>query len=159
MSPLQRGLPWPVCLLFPGGSEVLPAMRATWVWSLGRENPLEKEMATHSSTLALKIPWTEEPGRLPSIGSQRVKHDWVTSLSLSHTIRAKYTFFSVNVNLPGKEHVTVHNKSLNKFKMIVKYKIHSPTTTELEAIKEFWETSKHLETNSNTCHRWNHKYN
>ena len=44
--------------------------------------PLEKEMATHSSTLAWKIPWTEEPGRLQSLGSQRVGHDWATSLSL-----------------------------------------------------------------------------
>ena len=53
----------------------LPAMRETWVRSLGREDPLEKEMATHSSTLAWKIPWTEEPGRLQSIRSQRVGHD------------------------------------------------------------------------------------
>ena len=49
---------------------------------LGWENPLEKEMATHSSTLAWKIPWTEEPGRLQSMGSQRVGHDWVTSFSV-----------------------------------------------------------------------------
>ena len=47
----------------------LPAMRETWVQSLGREDPLEKEMATYSSTLAWKIPWTEEPGRLQSMGS------------------------------------------------------------------------------------------
>ena len=47
---------------------------------LGWENPLEKEMATHSSTLAWKIPWTEECGRLQSMGSQRVRHDWATSL-------------------------------------------------------------------------------
>ena len=53
----------------------LPAMRETWVQSLGREDPLEKEMATHSSTLAWKIPWTEEPGRLRSMGSQRVGHN------------------------------------------------------------------------------------
>ena len=58
----------------------LPAMRETRVWSLGWEDPLEKEMATHSSTLAWKIPWTEEPGRLKSMGSQRVGHDWATSL-------------------------------------------------------------------------------
>ena len=45
-------------------------MRETWVRSLGREDPLEKEMTTHSSTLAWKIPWTEEPGRLQSMGSQ-----------------------------------------------------------------------------------------
>ena len=53
----------------------LPAMWETWVRSLGREDPLEKEMATHSSTLAWKIPWKEEPGRLQSMGSQRVGND------------------------------------------------------------------------------------
>jgi len=53
----------------------LPAMRETRVRSLGWEDPLEKEMAPHSSTLAWKIPWTEEPGRLQSMGSQRVGHD------------------------------------------------------------------------------------
>ena len=53
----------------------LPAMRETRVQSLGREDPLEKEMATHSTTLAWKIPWMEEPGRLQSMGSQRVGRD------------------------------------------------------------------------------------
>ena len=53
----------------------LPTMEETQVQSLGQEDPLEKEMATHSSTLAWKIPWTEEPGRLQSVGSQRVGHD------------------------------------------------------------------------------------
>ena len=53
----------------------LPAMRETRVRSLGREDPLETEMAPHSSTLAWKIPWTEEPGRLQSMGSRRVRHD------------------------------------------------------------------------------------
>ena len=61
----------------------LPGMRETWVWSLGWEDPLEKEMATHSSTLAWKIPWTEEPGRLQLTGKQRVRHNWATSLSFS----------------------------------------------------------------------------
>ena len=51
----------------------LPSMWETWVRSLGREDPLEKEMPTHSSTLAWKIPWTEEPCRLQSVGSQRVR--------------------------------------------------------------------------------------
>ena len=59
----------------------LPGLRETRVRSLGREDPLEKEMATHSSTLAWRIPWREEPGRLQSMGSQRVRHDWATSLS------------------------------------------------------------------------------
>ena len=53
----------------------LPTMLETQVRSLGQEDPLEKEMATHSSILAWKIPWTEEPGRLQSMGSQRVGHD------------------------------------------------------------------------------------
>ena len=53
----------------------LPAMRETRVQSLGQEDPLEKEMATHSTTLAWKIPWMEEPGRLQSMGSQRVGRD------------------------------------------------------------------------------------
>ena len=52
-----------------------PAMQETQVLYLDQENPLEKGMATHSSTLARKIPWTEEPGRLQSMGSQRVGHD------------------------------------------------------------------------------------
>ena len=53
----------------------MPAMRETWVQSLGQEDPLEKEMATHSSVLAWRIPWTEEPSRLQSMGLQRVGHD------------------------------------------------------------------------------------
>ena len=54
----------------------LPTVRETWVRSLGQEDPfLEKEMATHSSALAWKIPWTEEHSRLQSMGSQRVRHD------------------------------------------------------------------------------------
>ena len=53
----------------------LPAMQETRVWSLGWEDPLEKEMATQSSTLAWKILWMEEPGRMESIGRQRVGHN------------------------------------------------------------------------------------
>ena len=53
----------------------LSTMRETWVRSLGWEDPLEKEMAIHSRTIAWKTPWTEEPGRLQSMGSQRVGHD------------------------------------------------------------------------------------
>ena len=52
----------------------LPAMRETWVQSLGQEDPLEKEMATHSNILAWEIPWTEKPSKLQSMGSQRVRH-------------------------------------------------------------------------------------
>ena len=58
----------------------LPAMQETWVQSLGWEDPLEKEMATHSSILAWKIPWMEQPGGLRSTGSQRVGHNFTTLL-------------------------------------------------------------------------------
>ena len=59
----------------------LPAVPETWLRSLGREDALEKEMATHSSTLAWKIPWTEKPSRRQSVGSQRVDYNRATSLS------------------------------------------------------------------------------
>ena len=79
---------WPICLFIKrnvflysllwhwvetGGSE---DKEATWVQSLGREDPLEKGMAIHFSILAWRVPWTEEPGELQSIGSQRVRHEW-----------------------------------------------------------------------------------
>ena len=59
----------------------LPPMQEMWVWSLGQEDPLEKEMVTHSNILAWRIPWMEKPGRLQSMGSQRVGLDWATSLT------------------------------------------------------------------------------
>ena len=69
----------------------LPAIWETWVQSLGWEHPLEKEMATHSSILAWRIPWTEEPGGLQSMGSQKVGCDLATNthninpLALAHS--------------------------------------------------------------------------
>ena len=65
----------------------LPTMWETWVWFLDREDPLEKEMVTPHNTLAWKIPWMEEPGSLQSMESQRVGHDWATSLSLFTVIK------------------------------------------------------------------------
>ena len=78
---------------FPGGALVkdLPAnardleTQETWVWFLGWEDPLEKEMATHSSILSWKISWRETSGRLQSMGSQRVRHDWVHAHIHIHT--------------------------------------------------------------------------
>ena len=61
----------------------LPLIWETWIWSLGQEDPLEKEMVTHSSILSWRIPWTEKCGRLQSTGSQRVRHDWAASLTYS----------------------------------------------------------------------------
>ena len=70
-------------------------MQKTQVWSLSLEDHLEKEMATHSSTLAWKIPWTKEPGRLQSMGSQRVRHDWSTSLHFTHKLLAIIFFLAL----------------------------------------------------------------
>ena len=68
----------------------LPTMRETHVQSLDREDLLEKEMAIHSSTLAWKIPWIEEPGRLQSMGSQRVGHEWANSLPIFYTVTINF---------------------------------------------------------------------
>ena len=72
----------------------LPAMQETWVWSLGWEDPLEKETASHPSILAWRIPWTKEPGGLQSMGSQRVGHDWATN-----------TFFSFMLDHLGRRNL------------------------------------------------------
>ena len=71
----------------------LPTLRETRIGSLGQEDPLEKKMATHSSTLVWKTPWTEEPGRLQSMGSQRVGHDWVTSLHFTNKNEKKNAIY------------------------------------------------------------------
>ena len=68
----------------------LPAVQGSRVQSLDREDPLEKEMATHSSILAWKIPWLEESSRLQPMGSQRVGHDWATSRSLFSLFLLRY---------------------------------------------------------------------
>ena len=81
----------------------LPMMWETWVRSLSCwQDPLEKEMATHSSTLAWKIPWMEEPGRLQSTGLQRVRHDWATSLSLFTFMHWRRRWQPTPVFLPGE---------------------------------------------------------
>ena len=82
----------------------LPVMRETWVRSLGQEDLLEKGMATHSSTLAWKIPWMEEPGRLQSVGSQRVRHDRTTSISFH---------FLFTPQIPEPDVGTPHSQNLS----------------------------------------------
>ena len=64
-----------------------PTRHETWVWSLGGADPLEEGMAAHSSILAWRMPCTEEPGGLQSMGSQRVEHDWVTNTFNFNTIK------------------------------------------------------------------------
>ena len=76
----------------------LPAMQETWVWSLGREDPLEEEMATYSGILAWRIPWTEDSGGLQSMGSQRVGHNRVTNTHThTHTHTNTLTYFTWKV--------------------------------------------------------------
>ena len=82
----------------------LSTMWETWVRSLGGEDPLKKEMAIHSSTIAWKILWTEEPGRLQSMGSQRVGHDRATSLSFFLLVYWRRRWHPTPVLLPGKSH-------------------------------------------------------
>ena len=80
-------LSFPLASLVAQRVKRLPATWETRVQSLGWEDLLEKEMATHSSILAWRIPWTEEPGGLQFTGSQTVRHDWATSLSFpSHSV-------------------------------------------------------------------------
>ena len=89
MLPGQWSGPWSRTFLASLMAQMVknpPAMQETWVQSLGWEDPLEEGMATHSSILAWRIPWTEEPGRLQSMGSQRVRQDWATSTFISHLL-------------------------------------------------------------------------
>jgi len=112
----------------------LSTMRETQVWSLGWEDPLEKEIAIHSSTIAWKIPWTEELGRLQSMGLQRVRHDWATSLTRCLMYRLSLLFSrSVSdewirfVALPLTSQITL-NKILSFLNLSVKiYKMRKQT--------------------------------
>ena len=87
-SPLFKSL---IAHIFSGGLlahmvKNLPAMQETWVLSLGWEDLLEKEMATHSNILTWGVPWTEKPGEPQSMGSQSVGHDWATNISTLYSV-------------------------------------------------------------------------
>ena len=91
----NKGLSFMLCVCVTQTSlgaqtvKCLPATWETWVQSRGREDPLEKQMATHSSILAWRILWNEEPGGLQSMGSQRVRHERATSHSLYQNLKKK----------------------------------------------------------------------
>ena len=100
----------------------LPAIRETRVRFLGQEDPLEKEIAIHSSTLAWKIPWTEEPDRLQSMGSQRVGHDWATS---HFTLLSEASFIyitSMYVCIRHKWYIRPHRQNILRTNFIKKKK-------------------------------------
>ena len=91
-------------------------MQEMGVWSLGQEDPLEKEMATHASILAWRIPWTEEPGRLQSMGVQRVTHDWATNTFVSfHFTTNMGTLVVVVLLAINKENSNNNKKQMNDF--------------------------------------------
>ena len=98
----ERRLPW-------NSVKNLPAMLETWFWCLGQEDPLEKEMATYSNILAWKIPWTEEPGRLQSMGSQRP--DRTERLTLLTTVGSEQCCDSFRWTEKGPSHtfICVHS--------------------------------------------------
>ena len=92
----------------------LPAMQETWVQSLGREEPLEKGMVTHSSILAWRIPLTEEPGGLQSLGSHRIGHNW-SNLAHAHKM-------DIQVGLLwGLIQMHVHTKHKKKYSINISY--------------------------------------
>ena len=121
---IQSWWSWPYCVFHSPGHhwaslvaqmvKNLTAMQESWVWSLGWENPLEEGMATHSSILAWRIPWTEDPGRLQSMGSRRVRHNWTHT----HTYTCIYVHVSHSWDHTGYEflaflfHLAVHYKLL-----------------------------------------------
>ena len=89
-------------------------MQETQVWSLGQEDPLEKEMAPHSSTLAWKIPWTEVRGRLQSMVSQRVGHDWATS------VHCRHQKLSANIEMPRQVQEANNVTKISKYSLLIK---------------------------------------
>ena len=130
---------WPCLEGFPSssGGKASACNAEDWVQSLirkvpGREGPLEKEMATHSSILAWRIPWTEEPGGLESMGSWRVGHDWATN---THTLPWIHSLPLLKAYLPGhflKDSMMVPDQikfpSLNTLKAVILF-LHSPYST------------------------------
>ena len=99
LSPPAQGDGWQVLLISLVARRLkrLPATQEARVQALGQEDLLEEEMETHSSILAWRIPWTEEPGRLQSTGLQRVGHGWATSLAHAHLFLYKYVFYLANL--------------------------------------------------------------
>jgi len=122
-----------------------PAMQETWVQFLGQENPLEKEMATHSSTHDWKIPWTEEPRRLQSTGLQRVGHNQVTSLS-GWWGKTKFPIPSAASRIP-KIRWTSLDDSLKKHFTLLLHPWKTHTHTQLRGVIILgyrWRSERHI---------------
>ena len=105
---------------FSGDSAVknLPTMQETWIWSLGWEEPLEEGTGTHSSILAWRIPWTEESGRLQSMGSQRIGHDW-SEWACTHIGQSTIASWKQPRYMITTEHVFVMEPNILFFPLIL----------------------------------------
>ena len=119
-----------------------PAMRESWVQSLGLEDPLEKGMATHSSILAWRPPWTKKPGRLLSTGSQRVRHNWVIFISLTY-IHSFLDSFAIHAITEYWEFPVLHRGSLS-----VIYFINSNVYMSIPIYHPFSTLEKEMATHS-----------
>ena len=103
----------------------LSAMRETWIWSLDQEDLVEKEMATHSGTLAWKIPQMQKSGRLQSMGPQSVRHDWATStgcmpiLSLDFSLHDGFKVIALSECSECTRYMVKHNPPLNSIRQIL----------------------------------------
>ena len=114
-------------------------MREAQVRFLGKEDPLKKEMTTHSSTLGWKIPLMEEPGRLQSVGSQRVRHNWATSLSLWSQevwILQLFFFFQDYLTVTSIFHFHIHCKIILSFSAMASLNF---VRNEIESVIHFRE--------------------
>ena len=106
----------------------LPATQETWVQSLGREDPLEQKMATHTSILAWRIPWTEKPGGLQSMGSQRVRHDWATNIfTLWSFMEIQFTYQIIHsLKIHNSLHFSAFTELCNHHHKLIWEYFHTP---------------------------------
>ena len=125
---------------FPGDSGVknLPAMQGTRILSVSQEEPLEKGMATHSSILAWRRPWTEEPGGIQSMGSQRVGHDWAVNTFKICSHRWKpWDFSSIHRISKIMTQSTIHNKVRGYQNQTINISLHTTEQPFLLAVSLF----------------------
>ena len=127
---------WCWASLVPQMVKNLPSMQETWVRSLGWEDPLEKGMATHSSLLAWRIPWTQEPGEIQSMGLQRVGHSYVTNTFTFHFFRQRET---LDVSSTKKRRKLIAILNLPRFYMVASlWESRAPTCLAPYHCKEWW---------------------
>ena len=135
-------------------------MREMRVQSLGREDPLEKEMATHSSILAWRIPWTEEPGGLLTMGLQRVRHDWhdlAAAAAVNYLKKEKHKKIHAQ---PSKctalisGIVRINKNSCFQAGLVILQKVPEKEITVLRGYLCFWSCSRMIQ-NSTLWHKWN----